>query len=219
MFFVSYALAIFLLSCFSISILAATHLFILLPLPQMMLASFVVLGARALGRRWGPLVGRAGLATSTLVAVLLAGYMALDLRVDMDYHRALDETGGLTTFSDAIYPLAEYLDSNGHAHPYAIDWGVRASVVILTEGRVLPREIFEQRLEPGAAFDHAVAAALTEENPIFVSQTELSAAFPRIDRLRALVEASGRDLVLDRVFASRNGMPAYYVFRVEDTSG
>jgi 4-amino-4-deoxy-L-arabinose transferase-like glycosyltransferase len=212
-FLLSYAVAIFILSCFSISILAATHLFILLPLPQMMMAGFVVLGARALARRWIPR-GRAAYAPVALAVVLLGGFIAFDLRTDVRYHRALAETGGLTAFSDAIYPLAEYLDDNGFSAPYAIDWGVRTSVVILTEGRVMPREVFEQTLEPGAAFDQAIGAALREDDPVFVSQTEDSAAFPRIERLRELAEANGQDVILDQVFTSRNGVPAYYVFRI-----
>jgi hypothetical protein len=213
-FFLSYAVAIFLLSCFSISILAATHLFILLPLPQMVVAGFAVLGARALLVRAGE-HRQMRLALPALVMVLLAGYILLDLRADVRYHRALDETGGLTSFSDAIYPLAEYLDTSGYAAPYAIDWGVRTSVVILTEGRVMPQEVFEQTPEPGPAFDQAIEAALDGHEPIFVSQTEDSAAFPRINRLRELTSGNGYDLVLDQVFESRNGVPAYYVFRVE----
>jgi hypothetical protein len=213
-FFLSYSVAIFLLSCFSISILAATHLFILLPLPQVAVAAFAVLGSRALLSRISD-NRQLRLAVPSLIMLLLAGYIALDVRADVRYHRALDETGGLTSFSDAIYPLAEYLDSSGYAAPYAIDWGVRTSVVILTEGRVMPLEVFEQTPDPGPAFDQAIEAALAGDEPIFVSQTEDSAAFPRIQRLRQLTTDNGYELVLDQVFASRNGVPAYYVFRVE----
>jgi len=212
-FLLTYAATIFVLSCFSISILAATHLFILLPLPQLMLAGFVVLGLRSLALR----VRQTRIvAALPLGAVLLvAGFIALDLRADVRYHAALERTGGLTAFSDAIYPLAEYLDEHRYNAPYALDWGMRPNVMLLTEGRVTPLEIYGQTLDPGAGFDRAVMQALGEERPVFLSQTEVSSAFPRLDRFRELVAEQGGDVVLERVFTQRDGVPAYYLLAVE----
>jgi hypothetical protein len=178
-----------------------------------LLAGFVVLGLRSLTLR----VRQPVLLRALPVAVLLlvAGFVALDLRADLRYHAALERTGGLTAFSDAIYPLAEYLDDEGYRTPYALDWGMRPNVMLLTEGRVTPREIYGQSIEPGAAFDRAVAQALSEERPIFLSQTEVSSAFPRLDRFRELVAAAGGEVVLERVFTQRDGIPAYYLFAVQ----
>lgn len=214
-FLLTYAGTIFLLSCFSISILAATHLFILLPLPQLLIAACIVLGTQSVMLRLRPRLPQLArfIPAVPLVAVLI--YAGLELRADLRYHDALQETGGLTAFSDAIYSLADYLDENGHRQPYALDWGVRPNVMILTEGRVEPIEIFGHSLEPGAAFDQALEQALATENPVFISQTEVSSAFPRLDRFREIVEARGGVVVLDKVFPQRNGVPAYYLFRVE----
>jgi hypothetical protein len=181
-FLLVYAATIFVLSCFSISILAATHLFILIPLPQMVLAGFVVLGLRSLLLR----VRQPEALRSLLVVVslLVVGFFALELRADVRYHAELDRTGGMTAFSDAIYPLAAYLDEQGYRRPYALDWGMRPNVMLLTEGRVTPLEIYGQTLEPGAGFDQAMMQALSEDRPVFVSQTEVSSAFPRLERFR-----------------------------------
>lgn len=216
-FLLTYAGTIFLLSCFSISILAATHLFILLPLPQLFIAAFVILGTKSVVQRVQPRLPRAARLIPVVPFVAVLIYTGLDLRADLRYHDALQETGGLTAFSDAIYALADYLDENSHSRPYALDWGVRPNVMILTEGRVEPIEIFGHSLEPGAAFDQALEAALATEHPVFISQTEVSSAFPRLDRFREVVEARGDVVVLDRVFPQRNGVPAYYLFRVESS--
>lgn len=212
-FLLAYAATMFVLSCFSISILAATHLFILLPLPQLMLAGCVVLGLRSLALR----VRQPSILRALPVAAMLlvAGFVALDLRADVRYHAALARTGGLTAFSDAIYPMAEYLDEQGYRAPYALDWGMRPNVMLLTEGRVTPLEIYGQSIEPGEAFDQAVGQALEEEHPVFLSQTDVSSAFPRLDRFRELVAAAGGEVVLERAFTQRDGVPAYYLFTVD----
>lgn len=215
LFLLTYAGVIFVLSCFSISILAATHLFILLPLPQLMIAAFVMLGTQSLTCRLRPRAPQASRLVPVVPLIALLIYAGLDLRADLRYHDALRDTGGLTAFSDAVYPLADYLDKNGHSQPYALDWGVRPNVMILTEGRVEPIEIYGQSLELGAAFEASLDEALATENPVFISQTEVSSAFPRLDRFRELVEARGGEVILERVFAQRNGVPAYYLFRVE----
>jgi MFS family permease len=214
-FLFGWALTIFILSNFSISILAATHLFILLPLPQLLIAAFVLLGCRSLAARVRTFAPRLALAVMLAGVVLLAGFAALDLRTDFRYHEALRRTGGMTAFSDAIYPLADWLDSNGHYRPYALDWGVRPNVMILTEGRVTPLEIYGQTMEPGAEFERSIIASLDEQHPVYITQTEVSAAFPRIDRFRELVEQHGGQVRLEQVFTQRDGIPAYYVFTVD----
>jgi hypothetical protein len=213
-FLAGWAVTIFILSCFSISILAATHLFILLPLPQLLVAACVVLGCQSLAMRVQEFAPRLALAVMLAGIVLLTGFATLDLRADVRYHDALRRTGGLTAFSDAIYPLAQWLDEHGHDRPYALDWGVRPNIMILTEGRVTPLEIYGQSLEPGAEFDRAIIASLDEPHPVYISQTEVSAAFPRIDRFRELVQQHGGEVRLEQVFAQRDGVPAYYVFTV-----
>jgi hypothetical protein len=206
----AYAATIFLLSCFSISILAATHLFILLPLPQLAVAACGVLGARSLALRW-PKVAR----VAPLVGlVVLLAYMGLDLRADVRYHQALARTGGSFSFSSAIYPLADYLDAQGDPRPYALDWGVRTNVQLLTEGRVTPQELYSLSLEPGGAFDAAIAATLRQPQPLFIAQTAPGGDAPRLARFQQLVAAAGRQLAPVEVFVGRDAAPAYDVYRV-----
>ena len=214
LFLAVYAATLFLLSCFSISILAATHLFILLPLPQLAVAACGVLGARSLALRlparpaW---LARAGPAVG-LVALLL--FVGLDLRADLRYHQVLARTGGSFTFSSAIYPWAGYLDAHAITQPYALDWGVRANVQLLTAGRVTPQELHALPLSPDGAFDAAVAATLREREPFFITQTAPGGDAARLARLQQLVATAGRQVELVEVFRGRDSAPAYELYRV-----
>jgi hypothetical protein len=206
----AYAATIFLLSCFSISILAATHLFILLPLPQLAMATCGVLGVRSLALRWPALARVAPVAG----LVVLLAYMGLDLRADVRYHQALARTGGSFSFSSAIYPLADYLDAQGATRPYALDWGVRANVQLLTAGRVTPQELYGLSLEPGGEFDAAIAAALRQPEPLFIAQTAPGGDAARLARFQQLVAEAGRQVAPMVVFVGRDAAPAYDVYRV-----
>ena len=88
-FLAAFAFVVFVLSCFTVSILGATHLLILLPVPQLFVAAFALFSARWLQMRWGT-INRASAAAVLVVPVLLLGPLAgRDLWVDARYHRAL----------------------------------------------------------------------------------------------------------------------------------
>jgi hypothetical protein len=213
-FLVAFVVVVFVLSCFTVSILGATHLVILLPIPQLFIAACAIFGARWLRTRLGAERRRASLAAIGLIAVLLVPLLARDLWVDARYHQALARTGGYSSFSSAIYSLAGYLQSNGIAHPYALDWGFRYNLMIMSDGDVEPLEIYGGTFEPGPDFENALRAALATDSPTFIAHTEEASAVPRLDDFRRIVAQSGKQLVLERTFTQRDGKPVYYVFGV-----
>ncbi|MCS7040089.1 MAG: glycosyltransferase family 39 protein [Caldilineales bacterium] len=64
------------------------------------------------------------------------------LRADLAYHRSLRSSGGIANHSDAVYRLGDVLLAGGHTRPYALDWGLAAPLVLVTQGRVNPIEVF-----------------------------------------------------------------------------
>ena len=68
----------------------------------------------------------------SLVAALVL-WFAADLQTTIRYHRALAESGGHVTHSDAIDRLAGWLDEREVKQPIALDWGIDAPVRYLTE--------------------------------------------------------------------------------------
>jgi hypothetical protein len=87
-----------------------------------------------------------------ILAFAVGGLWARDVAVTIDYHRALNASGGLGPHSDAVYRLADYLESNGEAAVAAMDWGFAPQVKIVFH---FPQETIFPRHE---AFDSFIAA-------------------------------------------------------------
>lgn len=64
------------------------------------------------------------------------------VQADLAYHRSLQDSGGIANHSDAVYRLGEVLLAGGHTRPYALDWGLAAPLVLVTQGQVNPIEVF-----------------------------------------------------------------------------
>ena len=116
---------ILLQSSFTVSGLGATHLLIMLPLPQLIIALFMEMLYQVITPKMLPLA---------MMAVAVLALAAQDLRVATLYHQALQRSGGTGRFSDAIYKLAEYLEENHLTSPLAVDWGLKNNIQILTQG-------------------------------------------------------------------------------------
>jgi hypothetical protein len=141
--------------------------------------------------------------------------MAEDLWVDARYHQALARTGGYSGFSSAIYSLADYLEQNQIERPYALDWGFKYNIMIITRGQVEPLEIYGSTYEPGPDFESALRAALATDAPIFISHTAEGSSYPRLDDFRRIVAQSGKTVTLEKTFKQLDGKPVYYVFSVK----
>lgn len=203
--------AIVVQSAFTVSGIWATHLFILVPFVQIIVALAAVS------------VWRAARARSTLLRSVAAGFSALllfgvfagDLGATVHYHAELARTGGYGRFSDAIYALADHLDQNGLSAPAALDWGLEKNLLILTNGRVEPVEIFGYSAEPDEGFRERVLASLCD-GCAFITVDPRYAVFPREAAFRALVAEAGYTISEDETFVSRerSGQIAYLVYRV-----
>lgn len=211
----AFVLCVFVLSCFTVSILGATHLLILLPIPQLFIVAFAVMAVRWIRARWSTVRQvRLRLLTIATACLILVPLAAMDLHVDAQYHQALARTGGYSGFSSAIYSLADYLQQNHIDRPYALDWGFKYNIMILTDGRVQPLEIYGSGYQPGPDFERALNAALSSPSPIFISHTAEGSAFPRLDAFRRIVAQRGMSVTLARVFKQLDGKPVYYLFTV-----
>lgn len=213
-FLLGFVMVTFVLSCFSVSILGATHLLILLPLPQLVIAAFAMFGGRWLSYRQS-LAGLARAAVSGgFAALLLIPLAGRDLWVDGQYHNTLARGGGQSSFSSAIYTLAERMGDEGIDEPYALDWGFKYPIMILTEGRVTPLEIYGSTYEPGPDFEAALRQALTDPAPVFIAHDEEASSVPRLDAFRRIVGESGRAIVQQETIRQLDGKQVFYVFYV-----
>jgi len=196
-------------SGFTVSGLWPEHYLLLVPFPQLIIAlGLDMLGSDLRRRRslsWGCLL-------------LLALLMASQLRVDVLYHRALGQSGGFGAHSDANYKLADYLERKGRP-VVAMDWGIKAPVQFLTQGRVNPQERFGfQNLDrPSPDFAAGVAAYLEDRDTYYIFHAPPETVYQaRREAFERLV--LDRGLIPDgkRIIYDRSARPLFVVMEVDE---
>lgn len=201
-------------SAVTISGLWSTHLIVLIPLPQMVIAAFLVLAGRKLGQLFQTRVAgvvRAAIRVAPAVLVLSLTLMA-DLAVDYSYQRDLALGGGRSTFSDAIYSLSSYLKKlEPRPQIVAMDWGFKRPIQFLTSQAVNPIEAYGYSAGPTAEFRAGVRALLKNPNTVYLFHDPSETAYPRFDTFAQEAAAAGKTVSLDKTFATRDG---YIVYRL-----
>ena len=230
-FLLVFILAVLVQSSFTLSGLEATHLLLLLPFPLLLCGAFVGLAGQELVARLGRRVRRP--APRTLLGalpglILLVPLVTGNLLVGAHYHEALARSGGKSSFSDRIYELAQLLDSPKGANdpfdyrrPYALDWGMKYNVELLTDGRVQPQEIFGQGPKPPPDYLQTLDALFADPDAVYIAHRidgdNPPAAYP--DRTRIFlqhVEERGKRVVPIKTIAEPGGAPLFYIYTVRD---
>jgi 4-amino-4-deoxy-L-arabinose transferase-like glycosyltransferase len=197
-------------SAFTITGLGATHLVILWPIPQVLVAVALLGGVDAMRTArpsgyWPFLLG-------TLIVLLVGAEAWTTIR----YHSTLARTGGVGRYSDAIYALARDLDQPGTPKPVALDWGFRRNLQLLTQGRLYPEEHYDYSQAPGAEFAAWMNRRVTESPALYLFHSPQYTAFG--GHWEAFEEAAyGHRLVpvLWRSYTQRTGETVYLVYALE----
>jgi len=197
-------------SAFTVSGIWATHDFILVPFPQLIVA----LAAFWLWHLWET-QSLPKWALRLFSVVLVLGLFVGDLSTTWRYHASLAKFGGYGRFSDAVYALANALDAQQITSPAALDWGMEKNIFVLTNGRVQPIEIFGYSTEPDAGFQARVEAALCD-GCVFINVDQRYAVFPRDEAFRQIAAQAGYKVMLDEsdIFREHSGQPAFVLYRV-----
>lgn len=209
--------ALVVLGAFTVSGLWSTHQFIMLPLPQWVVACAAVWLAEGAAR----LVPR-GLwdasrhATRNFFAAMFAcALVALpfsrDVWVNEQHHATLARTGGAGRFSDAIYKLADWLEANAVHQPVALDWGIEKNLRVLTADRVRPVEIFGFSEQADEGFRQRAAQMLQDPNRRYIVLWERFAVYNRRQDFTEIANRMGRQVVETFIAHERSGLPVYVV--------
>ncbi len=200
---VGFSLLVFIQSGVTISGLWPTHFYILLPFFAIAIALFVQFVSQVLPwRRAGWVAG--------LAIWALAFFPSL--WTDVQYHVALGETGGWMAHSDGVYRLAQALEQRGDRQPLAMDWGIKSSVQLLTQGRVNPQEVFEYQPEPDQTFFDLTYKAMQDTRRIYVFRAGELTVYPRMDAFESLVKRLGKTSHLEETISQRDGRPLYLIY-------
>jgi 4-amino-4-deoxy-L-arabinose transferase-like glycosyltransferase len=209
------------LGAFTVSGLWATHQFIMLPLPQLVIACASVWSAESIAYfvlRRGPNGIRNtqyAILTGVAVCALLAVPFTRDLWVSQRHHEQLAKTGGAGRFSDAIYKLATYLDSQGIDAPVALDWGIEKNVRILTNDRVRPVEVFGFASRADETFKQRTREMLQDPSRQYIVLWDRFAVYNRRRDFTQIANEMGRQVVEAYIAHEKSGLPVYVVLQAK----
>ncbi|HVF99289.1 MAG TPA: hypothetical protein VND68_05590, partial [Chloroflexia bacterium] len=191
-----------------------THLIVVLPLPYIVIAAFLVLGGRRLAQAVAPLVPALKTAARVLPAsILVCAVLVADLLVDNAYHQDLALGGGRSTFSDAVYTLSSYLDGlEPDPRVVAMDWGFKRPIQLLTGERVNPVEAYGYSAEPTPEFYEGLRSLLQNPNTIYLFHDPTETAYPRFDAFIREAEAAGKTVTLEKTFSTRDGAVVHRLY-------
>lgn len=192
-------------SIVTVSALWITHFAILMPWPAIALAG----GGHFLWRRWG----RRRLIRPVLLA-LLALLLAADLLTTLAYHRDLSLSGGLGAHSDAVYELAAWLEENAGGPVVAMDWGLAAPVIFLTEGRVTPVEAFGYAWETDTGFADRLAGFVSDPAALYLWRAPDEIIFDRSADFKAIYRRFDLEETIVAAFYERSGRPVLGITRL-----
>ena len=203
-------LVIGLLILFSIATVSAlwiTHFALLMPWPAL---------ALAIG---GWYIHHSVLLESRLkiTIVIWVGLILLtttNLLTTIRYHQTLTESGGLSSHSDAIYDLSDWLARHTTGQVVAMDWGLAAPVTYLTHGQVTPTEVFGYAWQPNPDLTGLLETFIAQPANLYLWRAPDEIIFDRSQEFKALYQP--RQLVeqIEAAFYERSGRPILGVTRL-----
>ncbi len=200
----------------TVSALWITHFAILMPWPAIALTVggwliYITAKENILGlERWARQINLVmGLALGLLVATNLVSAIR--------YHRALAESGGLSTHSDAVYDLSRWLANYAQGPVVAMDWGLAAPVTYLTGGKVTPTEIFGYAWQSDVELDERLDYFISEPDTLYLWRSPDEIIFDRSPEFKTLYRPLHLEENIEAAFYERSGRPILGVTRLVQT--
>ncbi len=184
---------------------AMHHTVLLWPLPQAIMAVAFALASRRLGA--------AGIPAVAAVTVIL---MASGLLLINTYFARMVRNGGAISWTDAIFPLSEYMNKVRAAEVYSVDWGFLDSLRLLSDGK-LPVRVGEdptQKTELTGDDRLRLLDMVSDPDHVFITHEKPFEFYPGLaEKLAKFAEKAGyRKRVLE-TFSDSTGRPTFEVFR------
>lgn len=179
------------------------HVLLLWPFPHFLIA---ITGAQI-----GASLGRHGAraAASVLVVVVAANLLLIN-----QYYSDLVTNGTTAIWTDAIYPLFNYLDSISGSRIVTTDWGYATTLCLLSDGEMPLDDISYTLLGPSAADSAWIRSLIEDPQNVFVDHTAPDEQFPAArERLASIAAQAGRTAEVIAVIRDRNRRPRFEIVR------
>jgi hypothetical protein len=189
----------------TVSALWGTHFAILMPWPSL---------AIAIGT-WFILLRSSNRKVAQFLAVAVLGLLVVtNLFTTLRYHRVLTESGGLSTHSDAVYDLSNWLAQHAQGPVIAMDWGLAAPVIFLTRGQVTAVEIFGYAWNSDVQLMERMAWSITQPNALYLWRSPDEIIFDRSGQFKALYRPQNLEETIEEAFYERSGRPILGITRL-----
>lgn len=148
---------------------------------------------------------------ATLVMTLL---VVTNLVSTISYHAALTKSGGLSTHSDAIYDLSDWLLERKDSPVAAMDWGQAAPIIYLTAGQVTPVEIFGYQWEADSNLTGRMAGFVADRRTLYLWRAPDEIIFDRSDSFKDSYRPLALEETIEEAFYERSGRPILGITRL-----
>jgi len=153
---------------------AIHHTILLWPLPQAIVAFSFAPASRRLARFGLPLL------TAALLLLIGSGVLLVN-----EYYAKVVRNGGTVIWTDAVFPLNDYLKRSPAKYIYCLDWGFLDTLRLLGAGR-LPLRYATVPSSLATPDRRLLAAQLEQPGAIFVNHTKSNEIYP--DQTARLVQ-------------------------------
>lgn len=188
-------------SIFTVSILSPYNLLIILPFCMMTVAKFLE-----------------SIPKKKIMFVILIIAVLMNIYVIYNYYGSLEKSGGVGTFSDAIYPLTDYLEENNIENPIAVDWGFKYNLQVLTDQRINPIEVFSYAgiNVTNVYFVSNLKQCFTNPDNVYLFHSPQYTQYIRYWAFEELAHGMNKSIVLKKTFYQRDGRPVILLYKVID---
>lgn len=155
------------------------------------------------------------------VIVVVLSLLSANLLLTNEYLKQLIQVGPAKLWSDAVFPLAEYLGRQTKTDIYSVDWGMTNSLRLLDRGTLrLQEATFVLLKEAPDQYDRQfLTRMITNKDRLLVAHTTPFEAFAGINaRLATLAAGLGYQPRPFAVINDRESRPVFVVFRFEKIS-
>jgi hypothetical protein len=181
------------------------HVLLLWPFPHFLIAIALVQAGASLGPH-GP----------RAAACALAAIAGANLLLINQYYSDLATNGTSAIWTDAIYPLHDYLESASASRIVTTDWGYATTLCLLSDGEMPLDDISYTLLGPSDGEVAWIRSLIDDPRNLFVDHTAADEQFRAAhQRLESIAGMSGRTRVLVAVIRDRNQRPRFEIARYQ----
>ena len=140
----------------------------------------------------------------------------INLTNTLRYHQSLTESGGLSSHSDAVYDLSNWLVVHNQQSRtvVAMDWGLAAPIIYLTNGQVTPIEVFGYAWQPDQNLETRLKKFIEQPPTFYLWRAPDEVIFDRSVEFKTLYQPRNLQETIEEAFYERSGRPLLGITRL-----